>query len=192
MVLTKNQVEVKPKGYLEKREYNSFMVLDTNSILYPDELELFGYSVEILNMIRVVLKANKMCSDFKSEFRIKTDIYYKAINSILNNIPFSTSELEAYFENEQQKETFLTFSRSLADIENEFYIPFEIDFILLGMDIDLYNKLDNDEKETLHESYGDIRCDMTFKKMEIKEFIPKAKKIGEKLFKHLVVSEVDN
>lgn len=177
MVLTENQVEVTPKGHLKTREYNSFIVLDSNSILYREEKELFGYSIEILNLIRVVFKANKMCSDFKSDFSIKTDIYYKAINSVINNIPFSDSELETYIENEQKKEDFLSFSRSLADLENEFYLPYEVDFILLGMNMDAYMSLNEEEKETLHERYSDIAYQIRCKKIGARDFILRAKEL---------------
>lgn len=177
MVLTKDQVEVTPKGFLEKRGVDSFIVLNSTSVSYGKETELFGYSIEILNAIRVILKANKMCSDFKSDFRIDTDIYYKAMNAVLNNIPFSDSELESYIESEQKKEDFLTFSRGLADIEEEFYLTYQIDFILLGLNIDTYNNLDESQKDALHESYGDIAYEVRFKKMEIKEFISKAKEL---------------
>lgn len=177
MVLTRNHAEVTPKGHLEKREFNSFMVLDTQSFLYSEEKKAFGYSIEILNLIRVASIANKMCLDLKSSFFIDTDIYHKAINSVLNNKAFSDSELENYFETDQKKEEFLTFSRSLVDIENEFYLPYEVDYILLGMDMITYNNLSEDKREELSENYGDIACDMRFKKMEIKDFILKAKKL---------------
>lgn len=177
MVLTDNQAEVTPKGFLKQREYNSFVVLDSSSILYDNELKLFEYSIEILNLIRVALKANKMCVDFRSDFRINTGIYYKAMDSILNNIPFSDTELESFIESEQKKEDFLTFSRSLADIEREFYLPYEVDFILLGMNIDKYNDLNEEKKEALHESYGDIAFEVRFKKIGIPEFILKAKEL---------------
>ncbi|MNQ93477.1 hypothetical protein D3C85_1089440 [compost metagenome] len=175
MVLKSSQVEVSPKGFLEKREFNSFIVLDSSSISYGEEEEIFGYSIEILNLVRVVSKANKMCSDFKSDFRINTDIYYKAIDSILNNIPFSDAELESYIESEQKKEDFLTFSRSLADIENEFYLPYQVDFILLGMCIEAYTKLNEEEKEALHESYNDMAHEVRFKKIGVRDYILKAK-----------------
>lgn len=177
MVLKSSQVEVSPKGFLEKREFNSFIVLDSSSISYGEEEEIFGYSIEILNLVRVVSKANKMCSDFKSDFRINTDIYYKAMDSILNNIPFSDAELESYIESEQKKEDFLTFSRSLADIENEFYLPYQVDFILLGMNIEAYAKLNEEKKEALHESYTDIAYEVRFKKIGVSDFVSKTKEL---------------
>lgn len=177
MVLTKKQAEVKPKGFLENREYNSFIVLDSSSIMYEEEAELFKYSIEVLNLIRVALKANKMCSDFKSEFRINTDIYYRAMNSVLNDLPFSDAELESYIESEQQKETFLNFSRSLSDTDKDFYLPYQVDFILLGMKIDSYFKLNFDEKEMLHESYDSMAHEVRSKKIGIRDFISKAKEL---------------
>jgi hypothetical protein len=177
MVLTNDQAEVTPKGFLKERQFNSFMVLDSSNILYLEETELFGYSIEILNLVRVVLKANKMCSDFKSEFRINTNIYYKAIDCVLNTIPFSDTELESYIESEQKKEEFLTFSRSMADIEKEFYLPYEVDFILLGMNMDAYNKLNKDKKNALHDSYSDIAFEIRFKKIGITDFILKSKEL---------------
>jgi hypothetical protein len=177
MVLTKDQVEVTPKGFLEKIGVDSFIVLNSSSILYGEETKSFEYSIEILNSIRVISKANKMCSDFKSDFRIDTDIYYKAMDAVLNNIPFTDAELESFIESEQKKEDFLTFSRSLADIEEQFYLPYEVDFILLGLNIDTYKKLDEPQKNALHESYGDIAYEVRFKRIEIKDFISKAKEL---------------
>lgn len=177
MVLTHNQAEVTPKGFLEKREFNSFMVLDTVSILYPDEQRIFGYTVEILNLIRITTLVNKMCLDFKSDFNIDAAIYHKAISSILVNRSFTDTELHDYFIADQMKENFLSFSRSLADIEDEFYLPYEVDYILLGLDMNNYDKLDEAQKENLSESYGDLKCDMSLKKIEIKDFVIKAKKL---------------
>jgi hypothetical protein len=177
MVLTHKQAEVTPKGFLEKRDFNSFMVLDTTTIFYPEETQVFGYSVEILNVIRINTLVNKMCNGFQSNFNIDSSIYYKAISNILESKPFLDSELECYFLASQKKEEFLSFSRSLADIENDFYLPYEVDFILLGVDIDNFNSLDEIAKGDLDDRYGDLKCDMSFKKIEIKDFIVKAKKL---------------
>lgn len=177
MVLTNDQVEVTPKGFLEKREFNSFIVLDSTGILHDDERILFEHSIEILNLVRVVLKANKMCADFRSDFRINTDIYYKAMDSILNDIPFSDAELESFIESEQKKEDFLTFSRSLADIEDDFYLPYETDLILLGMKIDEYNNLNEIEKDAFLDIYGDIAYEVRSKKIDVRDFILRAKEL---------------
>lgn len=175
MVLTKDQATVTPKGFLGKREFNSFIVLDTTSILYQDETQTFGYSVEILNVIRINNIVNKMCLGFKSSFNIDSSIYYKAIGNILEEKAFSDSELESYFTASIMKEEFLSFSRSLADIENDFYLPYEVDYILLGLKMIDYNKLSEADKGKLSESYGDLKCDMCFKRIEIKDFIVQAK-----------------
>ncbi|SHF89414.1 hypothetical protein SAMN05443549_101732 [Flavobacterium fluvii] len=177
MVLQKEQVDVNPKGYLEKREYNSFIVLDSSGISYDDEKELLCHSIEILNSIRVVKKANKMCSDFKSDFQINTDIYYKAMDSVLNNKSFSDADLKSYFESEQKKEEFLIFSRSLADNENELYLPYEVDFILLDMNMGAYNILNERKKDTLRDIYGSLACEVRYKNIGISDFILKAKEL---------------
>ncbi|MBP2281961.1 hypothetical protein H4V97_000279 [Flavobacterium sp. CG_23.5] len=177
MVLTHNQAEVTPKGFLEKRDFNSFMVLDTNSILYPDAKQVFGYTVEILNVIRINTLVNKMCNGFQSNFNIDSSIYYKAISNVLESKPFLYPELESYFLASQKKEEFLSFSRSLADIEDDFYLPYEVDYILLGMNMDQYDKLNEDKKGDLSDSYSDLKCNMSFKKIEIKDFIIKAKQL---------------
>lgn len=176
MVLTQKQTEVTPKGFLAQRECNSFMVLDTKSIFYEDERILFEHSIEILNLVRVVLKANKMCADFRSDFHINTDIYYKAMDSVLNNIPFSNIELESFIESEQKKEDFLTFSRSLTEIEDDFYLPYEIDLILLGMKMDKFNNLNEIEKDEFLDSYGNIAYEVRSKKIDVRDFILQAKK----------------
>lgn len=177
MVLTHEQAEVAPKGFLVKKGYNSFMVLNTESILYEDQIKLFGFSIEILNLIRVINKANELSKNFKSEFRIPNEIFHKAIDNVMANKSFTDTELESYFSAEQIKEEFLTFSRSFADFENDFYLPFEIDFILLGMDMNLYDKLDEAEKDVLGENYGDLHFEVIFKKIETSDFILKAKKL---------------
>ncbi len=175
MVLTNNQAEVNPKGFFENRKYNSFMVLDTSSIIYPDEKEVFGYSIEILNLIRVAKIANKMCASFKSDFQINTDIYYNVIDCVLGNHFFTNNDLIKYFETEQTKEEFLTFSKSLVDIEKEFYLPYEVDFILLGIDIESYFDLDQAKKEEISDKYGAIACEVRSKEIEIEDFIVKAR-----------------
>lgn len=177
MVLTERQAEVTPKGFLEQRNFNSFIVLDATSISHPDEQRVFGYSIEILNSIRVIALVNKLCQGFKSNFNIDSSIYYKAIKNLMDSEIFSDTELESYFLISQKKEEFLSFSRILADIENDFYLPYEVDFILLGMDMDNFNSLDETTKGNLHETYGDLKCDMSFKKISISDFIIKAKKI---------------
>lgn len=175
MVLTKDQATVTPKGFLGKREFNSFLVLDTTSILYPDEQKSFSYSVEILNVIRINNIVNKMCLGFKSSFKIDSSIYYKAIDNVLENKPFRDTDLEKYFLVAQAKEEFLSFSRSLADIENDFYLPYEVDYILLGLEMIDYNKLSEADKGKLSDSYSDLQCSMSSKSIEIKDFIVQAK-----------------
>lgn len=177
MVLTNNQAEVTPKGFLEKRGFNSFIVLDSTSILHDDEKLLFEHSIEILNLVRVLLKANKMCADFRSDFHINTDIYYKVMDSVLNNIPFSDTELKSFIESEQKKEDFLNFSRSLAEIEDDFYLPYQIDLILLGMKMDKFNNLNEIEKDEFLDSYGNIAYEVRSKKIDVRDFILQAKKI---------------
>ncbi|WP_339919532.1 hypothetical protein [uncultured Flavobacterium sp.] len=177
MVLTNKQVEVTPKGFMANRGLDSFMVLNTESILHEDQIQLFGFSIEILNLLRVINKANELSKGFKSEFRIPTEIFYKVIDNVMSNKPFTDTELESYIKAEQIKEEFLTFSRSLADFDNDFYLPFEIDYILLGVDMKLYDKLDEAEKDVLGESYGDLHCEVIFKNIEISDFIMKAKKL---------------
>ncbi len=175
MVLTDNLTEITPKGYLATRQFNLFTVLDTTNIKYIEEKQLFEYSIEILNSIRMISMINKMCSDFKSDFRIDTDIYHKAIDAILNNTPFSDSELENYCKSEQKKEDFLKFSRSLGNLEEEIYLPWKIEFLLLGANLDVYNRLDESQIDLLHTDYGDIWADVIFKRIEIKDFITKAR-----------------
>lgn len=177
MVLTNGQAEVTPKGFLEQRNFNSFIVLDSTSILNYDEGILFEYSIEILNLVRVVLKANKMCADFRSDFQINTAIYYKAMDSVLNNMPFTDAELESFIHNEQKKEDFLTFSRGLANLENDFYLPYQIDLILLGVKIDKYNNLNEIEKDAFLDSYGDIAYDVRSKRINFRDYILKANEL---------------
>ena len=186
MVLTNNQAEVTPKGYLATRDFNSFITLDSRGIQCDHGEKLFGYSIELLNSIRVISLANKMCSDFKSDFRIDTTIYHKAVDAILNNAPFSDSELENYFESEQKKEDFLKFSRSLATSEEEFYLPYEVDFLLLGINLDDFSQLNESQRDSLSTTYGEIWCDVRFKKMEIKNFILKARDLLASSFKKTI------
>jgi hypothetical protein len=177
MVLTHEQAEVTPKGFLEQRDYNSFIVLDATSILYEDEKMNFGYTIEILNVIRITKLINKMCAGFKSSFTIDSSIYYNAISNILEGNPFTGSELERFFLVSKLKEEFISFSRSLAYIEDDFYFPYEVDFMLLGVDINIHDALDETVKGELHDRYGDLKCIMNCGEIEIKDFISQAQKM---------------
>lgn len=177
MVLTINQAEVTPKGFLEQRDFNSFIVLDANSILYEDEKKNFGYTIEILNTIRITTLINKMCSGFKSSFNIDYSIYYKAISNILEGIAFTDSELESYFLASQLKEEFISFSRSLAAIEDNFYLPDEVDFLLFGINMKVYYNLDQETQGDFQDKYGDLRCSMSCGEIEIKDFLSQVQKM---------------
>ena len=56
-------------------------------------------------------------------------------------------------------------------------IPYEIEFVLLGKSMRDYLALNPKDKEALNESYGQIYVEMQIGRMEIKDFIAKAKKI---------------
>ncbi len=174
MVLKSNQTVVSPEGVLKAREEHSFMVLDTVNIKCDIDKKTFGYSIELLNLMRMCSIANKMCSDFQSSFKIDIDIYQIAINNLVTQKSFSKDEIELYFKTEQVKEEFLNFSRSLASFEDEFYVPYEIDFIILGMDVELYDKLNKAEENEMHDNYGEIAYDVRNKKISIDEFFKKA------------------
>ncbi|UPT69408.1 MAG: hypothetical protein M0D53_09360 [Flavobacterium sp. JAD_PAG50586_2] len=152
------------------------IVLETNFFLFSEEIEAFSHNVNLLEMIAIIGKINKMAKSINSDCQINTGIYFNAIESVFNETPFDDKQLEEYFTQQQAFYKFVDNAKGLIDFDMV-QIPFEIEFALFGKKLSEYVELENDEKENLNNAYLPLVDKVQHRTIEIKEFIKKAKQI---------------
>lgn len=155
--------------------HSPFMVLDTKHFQYFSDIEKFGYSVEVLNVINSITWINKLYRDLKSDLHIETEIFYEIIDCVLNAKHFNDLQLERYYSAQQKLEHFSNITHKLTDTDNNFDVPFIIDFIILGINLERYDGLNEDGKAELHDEYMEIFCQVRTKEIEMEDFLLRAK-----------------
>jgi len=152
------------------------LAIEMNVLSSSDEIETFKHSIDLLEMVTIIGKINTMTKNLNSDSKIDTGIYFKAIESVFNETPFDESNLFEYYKQQKAYYSLVDNTMGLIDLDMV-QIPYEIEFVLLGKSMRDYLALNPKDKEALNESYGQIYVEMQIGRMEIKDFIAKAKKI---------------
>ncbi|NAS32443.1 hypothetical protein GTQ40_15770 [Flavobacteriaceae bacterium R38] len=173
MVLSREQVKKRMSDI--KENWFSYMILDIENIQYGGDEKRFRYSIEVLNLVNTVNWANRFYEKSGSKNKIETDILYKVIEANLTDRSFTDKELKAYYNMMVNLEDFYQAINKFKEVD--IYIPYEAEFIILGLTHDEYDNLNEREKEKLHEYYGEAYCDLRFKNTSVDNFIVKAKEI---------------
>lgn len=173
MIIKKEDLKENKDFNLE--EHSPFMILDTKHFQYFSDVEKFGYSVEVLNVINSITWINKLYRDLKSDLHIETEIFYEIIDCILNAKHFNDSQLHRYFAAQQKLEHFSSITHKLTDTDNNFDVPFIIDFIILGTNLEQYDNLNEDRRSELHDEYAALFCQIRTQEIEIESFLLQAK-----------------
>lgn len=173
MIIKKEDLKERKDFSLE--EHSPFMILDTKHFQYFSDIEKFGYAVEVLNVINSITWINKMYRDLKSDLHIETEIFYEIIDCILNSKRFSDQQLERYYLAQQKLEHFSSITHKLTDTDNNFDVPFTVDFIILGANQEQYENLSDDRRNELHDEYAALFCQVRSGEIEIEDFLLQVK-----------------
>jgi len=175
MILSDNQLK-----QLSKEEINSYkyLVMDVEHLNYHEDKQIMKHAIELLNYVNSLNYINNFYEKSNSDIRIQTNIFYKAIESVLLQKAFNDAELRQLYQETNKVEYFHETMVKLMDIEIQ--ISFETNFILLGLNYDNYINLSDNHKEQLYENYTDIFTDFTVNKISIDEFLTMAKELVEK------------
>ncbi|WP_027064550.1 hypothetical protein [Maribacter sp. Hel_I_7] len=156
--------------------YN-YMVLETNRLKYGGQKEKFKSALEVLNFVDLADTINKTIEKLESPQRIKTDIFYTAIECIIENLGFHDAQFKQYLIELDKVYSYSQIFQNLA--ETDYYMPFEVDYILLGMTPEELNNLSQDKLNEFSESYGDIWEEHNEKKITVDQYIGRAKLLIE-------------
>ena len=174
MILSREQLKK-----VSKEELNNYkhLVMNIEHLHYEEDKQVMIYSIEILNYINNINSINNLYKGSNSDLRIQTDIFYKAIQSIQLQNPFTDAELKQLYQEIKKVEYF--YETMLKFIQIDIRLSFDAEFILFGLEYATYVKLNEEQKAKLHENYGDVFIDYTMNNLTVDEFLTNAKKLIE-------------
>lgn len=157
-----------------KGNYCDHILLNTEHLIYSSDKEAFMIAIEVLNVINSVKFINDFYDKVGSKIKISTNILYKAIDAGFDNKPFTDEEIKEYFKEIKLIDNFFENIEKFTEF-NAHNVPYELEFVLLGLSYENQDKLTEKQKTELFEEYGNINCNMRWGKIEIDNFIDKAK-----------------
>ena len=157
-----------------KGNYCNHILLNTEHLIYSSDKEAFMIAIEVLNVINSVKFINDFYDKVGSKIKISTNILYKAIDAGFDNKPFTDEEIKEYFKEIKLIDNFFENIEKFTEF-NAHNVPYELEFVLLGLSYENQDKLTEKQKIELFEEYGNINCNMRWGKIEINNFIDKAK-----------------
>lgn len=171
MVLTQTQVNEKVKEGFSPFKH---LIIDCKELGLMKYTDLFGWSIELLNLKRYCLLATKY--SFGNKERFNYSVIDEAITSILQEQPLDEIRLSEYFTLRKSLNTFFVEFEQLARIGT--YLDYEIDFYLIGAGFNLEH---DDIPKDLNSKYDDLFMDYLYQDIDVKVFIKKAKTLIDKL-----------
>ena len=157
-----------------KGNYCDHILLNTEHLIYSSDKDAFMIAIEVLNVINSVKFINDFYDKVGSKIKISTNILYKAIDAGFDNKPFTDEEIKEYFKEIKLIDNFFENIEKFTEF-NAHNVPYELEFVLLGLSYENQDKLTEKQKTELFEEYGNINCNMRWGKIEIDNFIDKAK-----------------
>lgn len=154
-----------------------YIVLNAKHFDSFEDRALFSYNIEVLNCINAVQWVNQITKNINANFTIESGILYEAISHIFSLTPFSDEQLITYFETQQALEYFDNAVQKIKNFNFDINLPYEVDFILLGIDYEAYSNLNANERAELHDQYGAISFEVRNKSRTIQNFIRRAKEL---------------
>ncbi|MFY0481149.1 hypothetical protein ACI6PS_00975 [Flavobacterium sp. PLA-1-15] len=137
----------------------------------PTQCLLFGHTVEVLQSIHSLHRTNAVAEERNSNFRLEADIFYHAIEHLMQSEAFSHEQLIIYFQTQISLEEF---HRTLPDelqVTFEAHLPYAVDFLLLGMSSATYTQMEKEERAYLHQQYEILLWELLQKDLGLTEFI---------------------
>jgi len=153
------KTETKTKNDLAQQELdqvkNEIKEIDTKNISVSYDA-LFNYCQSALEKVQYIKVLNQANKKLGLKFHINTDILIKAIDYCLMGQGFEENEMDAYFNEVLKLENYLD---AFEDIVNwdKFYFPFELEFVLLGIDAKKYFALSEESRGHICDAYGKLR-----------------------------------
>ena len=154
-----------------------FLVLDLKHFQYYNDVERFGFAVEVLNVVNSVSWVNKICQDLNSSYCIDTAVFYEIMDCLFAEKCLDDSRLACYFKVQQDLENISIIFQKVAETDRNFELPIEVDFIILGVDLEKYHELNDDTKSDLHDDYAVLFSKVRSNQIEVSEFILQAKEL---------------
>ena len=178
IVLESNQAKTEAgKDLLQRPTYSKFMVLDAGHLKFHEDKERFKMAIEILNTCNFFVMVNEFLKESGSKKEFKTGILYQAMQHVLKEEPFNDAQLKEYFLLWQEFESLTKLILKLYDTDS-FLLDYQVDYILFGCSYS--NQFDAKKAnlmDDVNDKYGEINCEIKFKKIEIDAFIKKVKEI---------------
>lgn len=175
MILSETQLKE-----ISKEELNSYkyLIMNVEHLPYHEDKQIMKYAIEVLNYVNNINEINNFYERSNSDLRIQTNIFYKAIQSVLLQKPFTDAQLKQLYQETKKVEYFYETILKFMDIEIR--ISFETEFILLGLNYENYESLNEIQRGQLHENYAEIFTDFAINKISIDEFLSMAKELIDK------------
>lgn len=138
---------------------------------------VFDYTEEIRNCIYSLENTNIIAKSQNKYLDIDSGILYQAIQHLLDETPFSDNQLHIYFKTQLSVEEFHRTLEDSIQISLEAYLPYPVDFHLLGLGLTTYTGLATNSRIILHQQYEILFWELFQKELTVQEFIVSAKKL---------------
>ncbi len=172
MVLSITQVKEDIKNI--ENNFSDYTVLSTKHHLYYETTLIFQKSIEVLNVVNMMIMANDALKQAKSNLIIDTKSMYLLVDSVLNSEPLTIEQLKKVFKSLQDMDLFYESMCNFLDISNSEVIQYDILFAALGLPLEAQKKLTDKKKEVLDTDFTDLYCDMLTTEITIDKFIKDA------------------
>lgn len=173
MLLTKEFLR-ENKNFVNETK-TPFLVLDLKHFQYYNDVERFGFAIEVLNVVNSVAWVNKICLDLNSNYCIDTAIFYEIMECLFAEKCLANERLSVYFKVQQEIKNIGKIFQKVAETDRNFDLPIEVDFMILGVDLEKYHGLSEDMRSDLHDDYGLLFSKVINEELEISQFISQAK-----------------
>lgn len=131
MIIVNDKKEA-AKEILSSRFGTSHVILDFEHIGIGEDGEKMKHSIDILNLIFFYCRVQKMYNSIGFKEDLDYSILYEVIDHVLMEKPFNDSQLIRYYELKNKFDSVINAMYSLIS-EDDYYLDYEVDFILLGL-----------------------------------------------------------
>lgn len=179
MIRVLSQDYFKENPHSLTRQTYKYTVLNVENLQHYEDRERFHHGIETLSYCHGAVWANQMYEKMEKKNKINTDILFKAVQSIMNDAPFSDDELQTYYEAVRDVEEFG--SVLVKFYEFEYFMPYETEFILLGVPLEKQLGISREKKDLILIEYSELYAEMYSNKLDVAKFINEAKRIAGRM-----------
>jgi len=154
---------------------SDYLVLEKANLGYADDIKKFSYAIEVLGVINTIHQTNKLKKDLNNNGCVDPDIFYKIIEAIFTEKPFTNTQLIEYYDVLKKLQTVSHILVKFKEIV--IYIPIEVERFLLGLSFEKQRNLKDFQIQLLDEKIEAITYKKELGIIDSKEFVKKAKNI---------------